>query len=147
MSDLCITDLCTISKQPLQNRSVDTVMAAALWLMTGKLFTIYAHNAFASHGEPNKMQCFSYLCGMDSIPPLDAYSFPRLFGDLSSLQSENLGRPMPGPSGMLLALVIMSASSEQVLELTDKLSRQQEIKTAKERRAALKAVYAGEGPE
>merc|ERR1712066_1131989 len=112
MSDLCIADVCTTSKQPLENRSVEAVMAAALWLMTGKLLKIYAHNAFASHGEPNKRQCFSYICGMDSIPPLDAYSFPTLSGDLHSLQSEVPSRPMPGPSGMLLALVIMSASSE-----------------------------------
>lgn len=146
----CIRDIVGASKlseSDLSSQPIDDVMELAVLLMTSKLLRIYAFNRFVSGRDPDILQLEAYLSGTNTTAPLDFRNFPELHGDIASIQKEVVGNPMYDPTGMLIALVALSANKFQTEIVIDKLQQPTELIGVKERIAAMKAAYSKSSPE
>eukprot|EP00930_Biecheleria_cincta_P048102 TRINITY_DN33464_c0_g1_i1.p1 TRINITY_DN33464_c0_g1~~TRINITY_DN33464_c0_g1_i1.p1 ORF type:complete len:1112 (-),score=159.34 TRINITY_DN33464_c0_g1_i1:230-3565(-) len=146
----CIRDILGASKlseTSISCQTVDAVMELAVLLMTSKLLRIYAFNRFVSGRDPDIGQLEAYLSGTKTTAPLDFRNFPELHGDISSIQKEVVGNPMYDPTGMLIAIVAMSANTAQIGTMVDKLKQSAELISVNERVAAMKAAYNKSSPD
>merc|ERR1712217_393333 len=125
----------------LSRWTVDQALGTAVLLMTGKLLRIYAFNALTTGRQPDRKQFKTYLSGTAKTPALDFYSFPRLFGDLSDIQSAIIGSPMYGPSGMFLALALLSARPKDVTAMLERLRQKKPLMDPEAGLAAMLAAY------
>jgi len=141
MSQKCIDDIAGsgAAEGELDALPVDSAMGSAVALMTGMLLRIFAFNAYGSGREPAESQYQAYL---DSS--LDFHAFPHLLGDLSGIQKQVVGSPMYDPSGMLVALIFMSATLDELQDMIGKLHEPKELLDSVNRTAALQAAYDGE---
>eukprot|EP00930_Biecheleria_cincta_P035176 TRINITY_DN24213_c0_g2_i1.p1 TRINITY_DN24213_c0_g2~~TRINITY_DN24213_c0_g2_i1.p1 ORF type:complete len:1119 (+),score=142.49 TRINITY_DN24213_c0_g2_i1:101-3457(+) len=147
MSDSCVRDILA-STQMTENQllalTVDEVMSLAVTQITGKLLQIYAFHCFDAKMTPSKTLCLAYVSGSSENPPLDFYQFPRLFGDLSTVKKQVVGNPMYDTSAALLALCLMTGTTEQCRLLTEKVTSQTPWLTPAERTSILCAAFRGE---
>jgi len=146
----CIRDIIGASKlseTSISCEAIDDVMELAVLLMTSKLLRIYAFNRFVSGRDPDILQLEAYLSGTKTTAPLDFRNFPELHGDISSIQKEVVGNPMYDPTGMLIAIVAMSANKAQTETMIDKLKQPAELISVAERVAAMKAAYSKSSPD
>eukprot|EP00928_Gymnodinium_smaydae_P079368 TRINITY_DN6331_c0_g4_i1.p1 TRINITY_DN6331_c0_g4~~TRINITY_DN6331_c0_g4_i1.p1 ORF type:complete len:1210 (+),score=108.96 TRINITY_DN6331_c0_g4_i1:32-3661(+) len=169
----CKTDIMqqtSISEEALNSMNVDDIMCWAVTLMTGRLLTIYAYNAYEHDCEPSSDEYVPYIRGREntkqfslavlsksssqskldavgeSIAPLDYRNFPRLLGDMSAIKKEVVGSPMYDPAGMLVALLSMQAGTSDIDVFIQKLNKMEPLLDKTQRVRAMKAAYAGVGP-
>jgi len=149
MSKVCIQDIednCQVSSEDLQSMTVDEVMGKALLLTTGKLLRIYAYDQLCSDRHPNRTQVMLYVTGFKGTLPMDFYSFPRFFNDITSIKNEVLGNPMYDPACMLFALAAFAASPAERKSLVDALVQGRSIMDQARRAEAMLAAFHGAHP-
>mmetsp|Transcript_72679 Transcript_72679/g.205509 ORF Transcript_72679/g.205509 Transcript_72679/m.205509 type:complete len:389 (-) Transcript_72679:110-1276(-) len=132
---------------PDSGLSVDDVMGAAVTAMTGMLLTIYAFAAIAEKSTPSWTQVELYLTGTGKTPPLDFQTFPNIFHDLSVVKRAAVGSKMSDTSGMLIALLLLSASAEQARVVVDKLEEPTVLLPPEEFSLALVSALEGDEPD
>merc|ERR1712226_1193902 len=109
--------------------------------MTGKLLRIYAFNAYTIGREPDISQFTTYLAGGESAPPLDFYSFPRMFGNFTDIQHKVIGSPMYGPSGMLLAVAMIGCDKDASTNMIGQINSASVHLDPESCASAMKAAY------
>lgn len=131
------------ARPALPDLSVDEAMGWAVHLMTTKLLTIAAWDAFACDGAGLSLdQVREYVLGTGARPPLDWRGFPPLRGDLAAVRREVVGNPMYDPCGMLVALAVVS-SGQQASGAAELLRRGEALAPEEVRVGAVKASMGG----